>query len=201
MKAAHNCRRCREAIRLGACDVLAGEEAARVEAHLAVCADCRRFAEELQAATTGLRWLATRPAEPSPGFRARWTRAVEEAAWPGSVSEAALALVSWWRAFLLRNLRPALGVASLWILTLLFRLSAPEVGPPAHAATARSPLEIYRALETGEQMLARQLEKETPVRIAPPDTHPARPRSQGLPSPPTATRAEHRPVADNRYRV
>src|SRR5664279_4910797 len=126
MKTVLHCNHHREAIRLRECGSLGVEEAAQVEAHLASCAGCRLYAGEVQAATAGLRWLSSRDVEPRLGFRARWTQAVEEAARPGSLRESAAAVVSWGRGLLFRNLRPALGVASLWILTLLFRLSTPE---------------------------------------------------------------------------
>jgi hypothetical protein len=181
-----DCRCCREAIRLSVCETLAGESAAQIQSHLATCEGCRRYGEEIRVAGAGLRWLGSRDAEPSPGFRARWTRAVEEAARPSSFGETAGALVAWWRGLLLRNLRPALGVASLWILALLFRLSAPEVAPTAQMTTARSPVEIYRALKAPEQLLAGEFGQPGPAPVAPHKPNSARPRSEGLPPQPAA---------------
>jgi anti-sigma factor RsiW len=194
MKTGQPCRRWREAIHLRVCGALEGQEAARVEAHVDCCAECRRYAEELRAATTGLRWLGSRDVEPRPGFRARWTRAVEEAARPSSFGDTVGALVACWRGLLLRNLRPTLGVASLWILALLFRLSAPEVPPPTPTTTARSPVEIYRVLGGREQLLAGQLGRQFPVPVTRtrPLTHP---RSDRLPPQPSA-RWEHEPVVN-----
>ena len=154
MKTGQPCGRWREAIYLRACGALEGQEAARVEAHLAGCAECRRYGEELHTATVGLRWLGSRDVEPRPGFQARWTRAVEEAARPSSFGEAAGALAVWGRGLLLRNLRPALGIGSLWILALVFRLSAPAVTPSTQATAAHSPLEIARALAADQSRLA-----------------------------------------------
>src|ERR1017187_9476469 len=99
-----DCRRWREAIRLSVCETVAGEQTERIQSHLATCPDCRRYAEELRAATSGLRWLGSRNVEPRPGFRARWTRAVEEAARPSGFGATVGALVAWWRGLLLRNL-------------------------------------------------------------------------------------------------
>ena len=194
MKTGQPCRRWCEAIHLRVCGALERQEAARVETHLAGCAECRRYSEELQAATAGLRWLGSRDVEPRPGFRARWTRAVEEAARPSGFGDTVGAWVAWWRGLLLRNLRPALGVASLWILTLLFRLSAPEVAPPTPATTARSPVEIYRVLGGREQLLAGRLERQFPVPVTRtrPLTHP---RSDRLP-PQRSARCEHEPVVN-----
>ncbi len=123
--------------------------------------------------------------EPSPGFRARWTRAVEEAARPYDSRQTGAALLGWWRGLLRRNLRPALAVASVWVLVLFFRLSAPGVSLSAQTPMARSPIEIYRALETRERLLATRLGHEQPTRAPRRGRHPAQPRSEGLPPWPT----------------
>ena len=188
-----DCRRCREAIRLSVCETLAEEQETQIQSHLAICGDCRRYGEELRAATAGLRWLGSREVEPSPDFQARWTRAVEEAARPSSFGETAAALAAWGRGLLLRNLRPALGVASLWILALVFRLSAPEVAPLAQTTVARSPVEIYRFLAGHEQLLAGQPGRQFPVPVTPRAPSLTHPRSDRLPSQPAA-RWEHAPV-------
>jgi hypothetical protein len=187
-----NCRRCRETIRLSVCESVAGELTTRIQSHLAACRDCRRYEQELLAATAGLRWLGSEDVQPRPGFRARWTRAVEEAARPSGIGATTEALVAWWRGLLLRNLRPALGVASLWVLALFFRLSAPEVPPLTQTTSARSPAEIYRVLGGREQLLAGQLGRQFPVPVTrtPPSAHP---RSDRVPTQPAA-RLEHAPV-------
>ena len=190
-----DCGHWREAIRLRVCDALESEEAARVETHLAGCAECRLYAEEVRAATHGLRWLGSRDVKPRPGFRGRWTRAVEAAARPSGFGESAAALVAWWRGLVLRNLQPALGVASLWILALLFRLSAPEVSPTTHTTAARSPVEIYRVLAADNHLLARQFWGWDPVPIAPRKSQSAQPRGEGPLTQPAA-RWEHEPGAD-----
>jgi hypothetical protein len=183
-----DCDRWREAIRAWVGEGVAGNQSAQLQNHLAACGECRRYAEELRAAAAGLRWLADQPVEPSPGFRTRWTRAVEEAAQPRGVGEAAAALVGWWRELLLRNLRPALGVASLWILALLFRLSAPEVSPTPQTTAARSPGEIYQALKPSEQLLAGELGKPLGTSTTPRKPKSTNPRSEGFPTEPAAQR-------------
>lgn len=195
MKTGQPCRRWREAIHLQVCGALEGQEAARIESHQAECAECRRYGEELQAAAVSLRWLGSRDVEPRPGFRARWTRAVEEAARRSGFGETATALAACWRGLLLRNLRPTLGVASLWILTLLFRFSAPDVSPTTHTTAARSPVEIYRMLTDREQMLAGQLGRQFPVLATPRTTPSIHPRSEGSPTQPAA-HWEHEPGVD-----
>lgn len=186
MKRVQDCGRWREAIRLRVCGALETEEVAPVEAHLAACDKCRLYAEELRAAAAGLRWMADQQVAPTPGFRARWTRAVEAAARPAGLGETAAALAAWWRELLLRNFRPAVAVASLWILALLFRLSAPDVSPTTQMTAARSPVEIFRALRAPQQLLAGELGEPIPAPVAPHKPHSARPRSEGSPTEPTA---------------
>ena len=186
MKTTQDCRRWREVIRLRTCGALQVEETARLDTHLADCADCHQYAEELRAAATGLRWLADQPAEPSPGFRARWTQAVEDAARPRGFGETAAALLAWWRELLLRNLRPTLGVASLWILALLFRLSAPDVSPVTPATAARSPVEIARALKADQRLLAWHFWRLDPLPSPPRPPQPPHPRSERFPAQPAA---------------
>jgi hypothetical protein len=181
-----DCDRWREAIRAWVGEVAAGDQSAQIQNHLAACADCRRYAQELRAAAGGLRWLAEQPVEPSPGFRARWTRAVEDAARPTGLGETAAALAACWRELLFRNRRPALAIASVWILVLLFRLSAPDVSPTTQTTAARSPVEIYRALKAPERLLAGELGQPIAAPAASQKPHSARPRSEGLPTEPTA---------------
>jgi hypothetical protein len=181
MTSVRDCSQWREAIRAWVGEGATSEQAAQVQSHLAGCTECRRYAEELGATAAGLRWLADRPVDPSPDFRARWTRAVEDVARPASLGETVTALVAWWHGWLLRNLRPTLAVASIWILALLFRLSAPEVSPTSQATAARSPVEIYRALKTPEQLLARGLGKPMPAPVTPHKPGSIHPRSERLP--------------------
>ena len=185
MKTTQDCSRWREAIRLQIATTLEGEEATQVVCHLAGCADCRSYAKELRDAAAGLRWLGSRDVEPSPGFHSRWTQAVEDAARPSGLGETAAALVAGWRELLRRNLRPALGMASLWILTLLFRLSAPDAPPPAHLTAARSPVEIIRALGAGQSLVAWQHWKRDLLPVAPRQPHTPQPRSERFPAQPT----------------
>ena len=190
MKNVEECRVWREAIRTWVSEGAAGEEVTRIQNHLPGCGECRRYAEELRGAVAGLRWMADQQVEPSPGFRARWMRAVEEAAQPRGLTETAVALAAWWREWLLRNMRPAVAVASVWILALLFRLSAPEVSPVAETTVARSPVEIYRILKAEEQLLAGELGHDSSIRMAPRNPPPGRPRSEGHSTEPSARREQ-----------
>ncbi|HOX58343.1 MAG TPA: zf-HC2 domain-containing protein [Candidatus Paceibacterota bacterium] len=190
MKTVKDCRTWQEAIRSWIGEGATGEEASRIQEHLAGCAECRRYTEELRAAAAGLRWMAERPVEPSPGFRARWMRAVEEAAEPRGFGEIMAAVAGWWRGLLLENLRPALAVSSVWVLILVFRLSAPEVSPTTRTTAARSPAEIRQVLKIQEELLAGELGKPPGFRVVPRSQSPARPRSEGLPAEPAAQKQQ-----------
>jgi hypothetical protein len=186
MKTTPPCNHWREAIRLRVGGALEAEEFVRVETHLATCAACRLYAKELRAAADGLRWLAERPIEPSSGFRARWTRAVEAAAQPRGFGETAAALADWCRGFLLRNLRPALALAPLWILTLLFWFSAPEPSSMTQTTAAHSPVEIVRALGGQQPLLAWRSWKWDSQPVSPARPQPVHPRSEASPARPAA---------------
>jgi hypothetical protein len=186
MKTVQDCSRWREAILVWVGEGRAGEQQTQLQDHLAACPDCRDYANELRAATIGLLSLANGPVEPSPGFRGRWVQAVEDAARPAGAGETAAALAAWWRGLLLRNLRPALAVASVWMLVLLFRLTAPDVSPATQATAARSPLEIVRALEADQPLLAWQLWKRALQPAPLPRPLAPQPRSEGSPAGPAA---------------
>jgi hypothetical protein len=191
--ALQDCGHWRKAIRAWVGEGVAGERTVQIQSHLAACPDCRRYAEELRAATAGLRWLASRDVEPSPGFRSRWTRAVAESVRPNGFGETAAATAASWLELLRRNFRPALGMASLWILALLFRLSAPADLSPAQTAAAHSPVEIGRALGAGHSLLAWQHWKLDLLSVPPRQLHPPQPRSQTFPARPTG-QLDHAPA-------
>jgi hypothetical protein len=146
------CRKCREAVRLDAFGASSPEQHSAIEQHLLACADCRCYAGEVRAATEGLRHLAARTVEPSPHFRARWTSAIETADQPGPLPQALAALIEWSRLMVLRNRRAMAALAPVWILILVFRLTAPDVGSVPPTTMACSPIEIFRALKAEESM-------------------------------------------------
>jgi hypothetical protein len=194
MKPIQECSKWRESILAAAGEGRAGEPDTPIQTHLAACPQCRRYAEGLRAAAAGLRWLADRPVVPSPGLRARWTQAVEEAAQPAGLGEILAALAAWAHQLLLCNLRPAMGMASLWALALLFRLTAPDTAPAANTTAASSPLAIYRALRASHQLLAEAPDSSVPAPVVPRSSRLPHPRSQALPAEPSAQLPRSHPV-------
>jgi hypothetical protein len=185
---AGTCEKCREAIRLGVMDALPAEQRAAVDQHQAACADCRAYEQGLRAAAAGLRRLATRPVEPSPHFRARWTAAVRRADAPGSLAETLAVLAAWSRQFVWANRRALAVLGPVWLLILVFRLTAPEVGRVSPTIEARSPVDLVLAMKAQERRwIAFEHSYREPEPARPPA---ASPRSSVPLTRPTASRRE-----------
>ena len=192
------CRKCREAIRLDAGGALSAEQRPAVEQHLADCADCRAYSSELRLMTGGLRRLAARPVEPGPNFRARWTSAVRESSQPGPLAEAGAALIEWGRQMVLQNRRVLAALAPVWLLIVLFRITAPDVGNVPPTTMARSPIEIFRALRVeGNALIAFDRRSRESAPIKPPV---AAPRSEQTPSRRT-TRLDSEPTPETLFLI
>jgi hypothetical protein len=146
------CRKCRAAIMLDAVGALPTEQRVAIEQHLANCVDCRAYSSKLRATTEGLRHLSARSVKPSANFRERWTTAVESANKSGSLVRAVAELIEWSRLMVLRNRRAISALAPVWVLILVFKLTAPDVGQPAPTTMARSPIEIFRAIKAGNNL-------------------------------------------------
>ncbi len=180
-----SCRRWRETIRLQAIEPASPEQAEAIEMHLAACEDCCRYARELRSAAAGLRWMVNPDAEPSADFRRRWTSAVEGASRGSSFEEAYAALLDWCRRVIAGNWRPLTVLAPVWLLSLVFRFSAPDLPPPAPGAVAHSPTEIYHALKAQTRLLAKR-DSDPDLDLPPPPPRSPAPRSNTLPTAPGA---------------
>ncbi len=140
------CRRWRQKIALLASSALADDERLGLEAHLACCARCRRYRDELGPVAASVRSLsqAMPEVEPSAALQARWTEAVRsrpQATWlDRTLAQAAEAVQA------LRR-RPAwAGFAVLWLLVLFFRATTPATDDPPVAGPVPAPRELYLAL-------------------------------------------------------
>lgn len=148
----HACRKCREAIRLDAAGALPEEPQSASETHLANCVDCQAYSKQLRAVAEGLKHLSGRPVRPSANFRERWTAAVESSGPPGSPAPAVADLIERGWLMVWRNWRAWAVLAPVWVLILVFKLTAPDVGKPSTAAMACSPVEVFRTLKAGNGM-------------------------------------------------
>jgi hypothetical protein len=164
-----NCQNCREAIMLDAVSALPAEQRVAIEQHLAGCVDCRVRASELRGTTGNLRRLSERPVRPGTNFRNRWITAVQSANQPWSLAQAVAGWMQWGRLVVLQNRRAMSALASVWVLILVFKLTAPDVGQPPPMTMARSPVEIFRALKAGNnmQIVFDRMEQEPAPPVAP----------------------------------
>jgi len=188
------CQKCREAMRLEAGGALPPEQRAAAEQHLAACADCRGYECALRTATNGLRHLATPRIEPSPGFRARWTSAVKQADQTSPLAETVAALVAWSRQWVWHNRRVLAALAPVWMLILVFRFTAPDVGKPAETTVARSPVEVMLAI--GVKQNTQIAFDRSPPQPPQPNPPAAAPRSDRAPARRTSSREEPQPPAE-----
>ncbi|MBI5384500.1 MAG: zf-HC2 domain-containing protein [Verrucomicrobia bacterium] len=141
------CRRQRERLSLLASGALPDAERATTEAHLAACAECRRYFEEVRAVSRGLQsWRDTAPpVEPRPAWHAEWVRAIQPGHEP--MKPRAETSLPWWQA-LFAGRRAALGgLGATWLLILFFRATAPEVAQPASQALLPAPRAVLMALK------------------------------------------------------
>jgi len=141
----NSCRRWRQNIAFLASGSLPDEEHGRVEAHMADCARCRGYRDELSRLAVSLQSLSqsSRDVEPSAALRARWTRAVRTARQLDSLSGAVGALLA---AGCALAKRPAwAGLVGVWLLILFFQVTSPAVGESPITGPMPAPREIYLA--------------------------------------------------------
>jgi len=133
------CRRHHQNLSLLAADSLSEMEKDRIENHLAKCADCRKYLEEIKTVTAPLAdWAGAFPhLQPSQTARTRWARAVAEAARPRPVRRLtpAMAFREWWHDVIWPWRRVWAGVAAAWLVILAGNVSLRE---PSSAFTEKS---------------------------------------------------------------
>jgi anti-sigma factor RsiW len=163
-----SCGRYRRNLCLLAGGALSGPEKAAMENHLAACADCRKYFDELQAVTAPLRsWEENfSRIQPNPTIQRQWARAVQTVSRPGPVRRLtpARALLDWWQEVIWSSRRVWVGLAAVWIVLLVVNLSGREQSP-AIAKSGPSTAMIM-ALRDQQRILAELL----PDNFVPPDT-------------------------------
>jgi len=135
------CRKCREAINLEAVGVAAEE-------HQAGCTECRAYASQLRAVTDHLRRLSAQPIHPTANFHRRWTTTVKTASEAGWAPRLVELFTQRGRQVAQRNCWALPTLAPLWALILLFKVTAPDVAGLPPTTLARSPVEVFRALQS-----------------------------------------------------
>jgi anti-sigma factor RsiW len=157
-----SCGKQRQPLSLLAAGVLTASERAAAEAHLAACTDCRRYFEEIRTLSRTLSsWSqATPDMEPTPAWHDRWTRSIHsekrKSAWQPIASQASMPTpsVTWWQALLTGRRGALAGLAGVWMLTLFFWLTAPEVSQTASQGALPAPRELIQAFMMRERLLS-----------------------------------------------
>jgi anti-sigma factor RsiW len=157
-----SCRKQRQQLSLLAAGVLTANERAAAEAHLAACANCRRYYEAIRALSGALSsWSKTTPdMEPTPAWHDRWTRSIQPdkrgSSWQPVESPSSIPATSitWWPALLTGRRSALAGLAGVWMLALFFWLTAPEVSQTASQGALPAPRELLQAFMTRERLLS-----------------------------------------------
>ena len=134
----NSCREQSEKIALLAAGALPQAEQVLVRSHLAHCAPCRHYYEEMAELSLAFQqWTRTQPArEPSVVFRSRWMRSVETAGSPRRTSLAAL--LSRFGERLWPSPAAWGALAAIWVFLLLLQWATPAERATGHEV-ARSP--------------------------------------------------------------
>jgi anti-sigma factor RsiW len=137
----NKCRRYEASLSLLAAGALDASERVAVETHLAGCPACRTTLAGLRKLTCSLESLGKcgPQVEPTIALRRRWQTAVRQSSRPATEP-------SWaWLSLWFSGRRAAwTGLAAMWVLVLLLRLSAADAPRPGVVATV--PISLSRVL-------------------------------------------------------
>src|SRR5579872_2469110 len=177
----NRCGRHRGNLILLAGGALPKQESTGVENHLAGCAGCRKYYDEIKRMTAPLaNWeRSLAHVEPDQTLRMRWTKAVQAAGKPGPVRRFAPATIvsAIWRELIWPCRRAWAGMAALWLV--LWAVNSGMSDAPQAAMTARAPstAEMFQALEEQRRTLAELLPPAN-SQPAEPRRHNTQPRSE-----------------------
>lgn len=178
-----SCRRHRQNISLLVVGALSETERDQVEKHLAACANCRGYFEEVKVTTESLaNWAGDVPdVQPSQFARTRWAKAVLAAGRPEPVrrSTTASAVGVWWHDVIWPRRRIWAGLAAVWVVILAGNLSLPDHGQTL--AGKSSPRQMITAFKDQQKILAELLANQSMSReVKPQKLFSPRPRTEAL---------------------
>jgi len=177
----NQCGRHRLGISLLASGALPESERAAIENHLAACAGCRSYYEEIKSVAAPLAGWEKHFAhlEPTEAAGLRWARAVQSAARsPARRLTPGILLVTMWRELIWPCRRAWAGLAVSWLVLWGINLGlsdAPKTAMNAHPASAPA---MFQALEEQRQILAELMPSAGSQPAEPPGRNQPRPRSE-----------------------
>jgi hypothetical protein len=175
------CGRYRQDLCLLAGNALPEPEKAAIENHLAACADCRKYYDELKAVTVPLRnWEENfNNIQVDQTVQRRWVRAVQAAGGPEPVCRLTpvMAILDWWQDVIWSSHRIWAGLTAVWVVLLAVNLSGRD---HSQNLTRKSSPPLPEMI-----MTFRQQESLLTELIGPVETHVAEPAKPFLPKPRT----------------
>ncbi len=145
------CRRYRGSLCLLAGSALPESDRVEIENHLAACADCKNYYDEIKKVAVPLaNWEENfAHIKPDRALQMRWAKAVRTASEPKSVRTlwTALALRTAWRELIWPCRRTWAGLAAAWLGIAAFNLSHPDHREIVTAKSTIPPGEMRLALQ------------------------------------------------------
>ena len=177
----NRCGRHRQSICLLASGALSEPEGSRVENHLAACADCRKYCDEIKKMAVPLaNWEGNfKHIEPDQIIRMRWAKAVEAAAEPAPVHQLTpiMAICEWWHDVIWPCRRIWAGLAAVWMVILAVNFSMHDNSQTMAMKSSPAP-EMITAFQQQERLLAEWIGPSETRNPEPPKLSLPQPRSQ-----------------------
>lgn len=177
------CGRYRESICLLASDVLPEPEQVAVKDHLATCAGCRRYYDELKLVAGPLASWESSLAhiQPNQTLRLRWAKAVQAAAEPIPIRRLTprIAFRTLWFELVWPCRRTWAGLAATWLVLAVFNLTHTERSQIVASKSSMPAAEMRLAFQEQQRLLAELVgPPPAPPSAAPPRRKNHQPRSE-----------------------
>ncbi len=177
----NSCRRHRRSLCLLASGLLSEPERAGIENHLAACADCRSYFNQLKAMTVPLTGWEKHFAhiEANPAVQARLAKAIASVGRPESIHPFTpkKVLLECWQQLIWPSRHIWAGLAAVWILILAVNVSMQDRSQATMAKTAPSP-EMIMTWRQQERLLAELVGPDEMRTAMPPKPFSPRPSSE-----------------------
>ena len=176
------CRRYRRDLCLLAGGALTAPERDAIENHLAACADCRQYYDELKAVTAPLEnWEDNfSRLQPDPAVQRQWARAIQAAARPEPTCRLtpATAFRDWWLDVIWSSRRIWAGLAAVWVVLLAVNFSGRDHSQTLARKSPPSSPEMIMAFRQQERLLAELIGSSSTGEVEPQRTFLPRPRTE-----------------------
>lgn len=177
------CRRYRQDICLLAGGALPEPERNQIENHLAACAHCLKYYEEMKTAAVQLaEWAQSFPEiQPTQAMQVRWARAVQSASTPKPFRRVtpAMAFRAWWQDVIRPCRRVWAALAAVWVVILAGNFSLHEHSQTF--AVKSSPQAMIMSFKDQQKILAELFTERSPTRDAEPQRFfPPKPRTESI---------------------